>query len=64
MKTPILVAGLFLVISVGSEAATIPAASGSQADVQAAINAASAGDIVQVPAGAGEDPTSTATSSR
>ena len=51
MKTPILVTGLYLVISVGSEAATIPAASCSQADVQAAINTASAGDTLQVPAG-------------
>jgi len=51
MKTPILVTGLFLVISVESEAAMIPAASCSQADVQAAINTASAGDTVQVPAG-------------
>ena len=51
MKTLILVTGLFLAIRFQSHAATIPAASCAQADVQAAINAASAEDTVQVPAG-------------
>ena len=49
MKLPVILFSLFLVI--GSRAATITAATASQANVQAAITSAASGDTVVIPAG-------------
>lgn len=49
--TLILIGGLLPAVCVRSLAATIPATSCAQADVQVAINAARAGDTVRLPAG-------------